>query len=1433
MYATNRLLGLESLSLSLLRAQAPQIPVKPSQEVQTLLDAAAKLPKADQLAAYEKAMDAAIASKDPAGARFAARELRNVLIALKRTSEVEPYLLGLQKRAQQVKFPLMEAHVVVNLAITFESAKQFDKAIVAYESAGKLFEASGDKSGQSRAVGNMASTLSDIGKTAEASVAFDRALPLAKESGDQAQVASVLGLSAANMKKLGKLDDAIAQYDESIAIYRRVGDRALVAVVISSLASLYKDRGVIDKALALHEEALEIRRSSSNKSGVAASLNDIANIQNERGDFDKALKTYEEANAIFVQLGEKNASATVISNIATIYRDRGDLDKALAIHEESLVIKRSLNDKSGIATSLNNIANIYSDRGDLDKALALHEESLAIKRSLGDNSGIAASLNNIANIHDDRGDLDKALAMHEESLAIKRSLGDKSGIATSINNIANIYKDRGDLDKASAMHEESLAIRRSIGDKSGIASSLTNIANIYYKRGDLPTALAKYEEALVIARSLGEKSVTATLLGNIATIYDDRGDVDKALALNEEALAIRRALGDQAGIASSLNSIGNKYYNLGILTEAFPRYQEAYDIAKSLGMKGNLATYSYNLSAYYDRVGNEGNSLTYLQESLRYAEQSQNKERIADAKGRLAAHAWGRGDFDSYQRGMQDALSTYRSIGNSVGISGVLRSLGSNSSFQGHYSEALQYLNEALDIAQKSGIKTSIASPLSTRGNLWTLIGQYAKAENDLNSAQKIYDEIKNLSGKLSALTSLGILALEQGKSDLALSRFEAAYKLGIESNPGLQGNGQSNIAEALQKLGRHAEALTRFESSLAYKRAHNNKATEGYTVARMATSLIALGRLSDAQTALRSAISLCEQSKDRESLALACRQLAEMYEKSGDLSVAILFAKKAVDAQEERRTASRSLEQAAQDTLKSIVSLDYKYLASLLVKSGRTAEAEQVLGLLKQAEIQLVGGMDESRKATLTRTAGEAAAEDAYGKATAEVGSLGARLQELLALKHRLKSQDAEVLQLTSKLEAAEAEFNKRFDSIVNSAKAQGAALGRMDKLQESKDGIASALASLPPRSAAVYLLCTPDVVQFIVITPSVKLVRSRRITSSELASRIMAFRSVLDNPAKDAVPAARALYDVLWKPIAADIARLGAVNVMLSLDGPVRYIPMGALHDGKDWLASRYNLSLFMPAALGKIAQKPSPIWNVFTAGVSKSRSVDDGFGTQVDFSPLPGVSREVNRIGSVMRSGGAPCLDDSFTLDAFKLGLLSQPRVVHLASHFQFNPGSESKSFLLTGKGDVLRVSDTRVLTPVAFRSVELLTLSACQTGMSTEKADGSEVEGISGILQRKGAAAVLSTLWPVADESTEAFMSSFYALRSKSPGVTKVQCLRQIQVAMIQGQLAPGTGNKAASRAGATRSTAKVATQSNQRTWSHPYYWAPFILQGNWM
>lgn len=115
------------------------------------------------------------------------------------------------------------------------------------------------------------------------------------------------------------------------------------------------------------------------------------------------------------------------------------------------------------------------------------------------------------------------------------------------------------------------------------------------------------------------------------------------------------------------------------------------------------------------------------------------------------------------------------------------------------------------------------------------------------------------------------------------------------------------------------------------------------------------------------------------------------------------------------------------------------------------------------------------------------------------------------------------------------------------------------------------------------------------------------------------------------------------------------------------------------------------------------------------------------------------------------------------------------------------------------------------------------------MTSETADGREVESIATVFQRKGASAVLSTLWPVADASTAAFMGTFYTLRAQDPRRTKTWCLREAQVRMIRGEVAPLGAPKPVATRGTT--SIKVSTKGLRKDWSHPYHWAPFILQGN--
>jgi CHAT domain-containing protein len=116
-----------------------------------------------------------------------------------------------------------------------------------------------------------------------------------------------------------------------------------------------------------------------------------------------------------------------------------------------------------------------------------------------------------------------------------------------------------------------------------------------------------------------------------------------------------------------------------------------------------------------------------------------------------------------------------------------------------------------------------------------------------------------------------------------------------------------------------------------------------------------------------------------------------------------------------------------------------------------------------------------------------------------------------------------------------------------------------------------------------------------------------------------------------------------------------------------------------------------------------------------------------------------------------------------------------------------------------------------------------------------ADGSEVEGLGSIAQEKGAMAVIATLWPVADESTALFMNTLYKAHQVGHQ-DKAESLRQAQLALLHADAhdasASGDGQRGLGRKEASLSTGGT-TRDAHAPYSHPYYWAPFILMGNWL
>jgi CHAT domain-containing protein len=202
---------------------------------------------------------------------------------------------------------------------------------------------------------------------------------------------------------------------------------------------------------------------------------------------------------------------------------------------------------------------------------------------------------------------------------------------------------------------------------------------------------------------------------------------------------------------------------------------------------------------------------------------------------------------------------------------------------------------------------------------------------------------------------------------------------------------------------------------------------------------------------------------------------------------------------------------------------------------------------------------------------------------------------------------------------------------------------------------------------------------------------------------------------------------------------------------------------------------------------------------------------------------------------------------------LSALKQKRpVVHVASHFSFRPGDEHRSFLLTGDGGAFTLDEFKRHSNM-FGAVDLLTLSACNTGAQQADANGREVDAFFELAQRLGANSVMATLWPVADNSTPWLMREFYSGKVNGK-LTKAESLRRAQLALLKGESKIASSarretgtiadvivvtadgkrdtNTRADDFVVSSSQAPLYKKDPQRPFAHPFYWSPFILIGNW-
>ena len=751
-------------------------------------------------------------------------------------------------------------------------------------------------------------------------------------------------------------------------------------------------------------------------------------------------------------------------------------------------------------------------------------------------------------------------------------------------------------------------------------------------------------------------------------------------------------------------------------------------------------------------------------------------------------------------------------------------------------------------------------------------VGELFKAARAAEQGQQLLQQVSHSPETLmiqgSLLNTQGHIQLALGKTKLALETWNKAaesYQL-VRDNVGLLGTG-INQAQALQSLGFYRQAdqlLTSVNHQLETTAAPLMKAT---ALRSWGMTLQALGELDKSTEILQESLAISQQIGAEKAVSAALLGLGNIAKTRQSPQGAIHFYKQAAERgttplekaeallnllavyieEEQANNAKALLPEIEAEIEKIPASRDGVYVRVNLADSRRKladlAELERATKLLDSAVKQARALSDErgeaialSQLALLHQERGDLGiAQQLIEQSLLTAESLGA--EEIVA---RSQAQLGKILKQQGKIEEAIAAYSnavKGFESLGNDLVAISQELQfefqetveptyrelvslllrdnpSQAQLQQAIEAIeALQLAELnnffrdrcletqpqpidqiDQKAAVIYPIILPESLEIILLQPNRPLVHHKiEISQTEVDKNLLSIDySMRITSSIKPSSAAQKFYEWLIAPFEEQLGSSGIETLVFVLDKDMRNLPLAALYDQKQeaYLVEKYALALTPGLQLLKSQSLHPQKLQALTAGISE--------GVQ-GFPALSAVEWELEKVSEQISA--QRLLNQEFTIENLenKVKKASFP-IVHLATHGQFSSNPE-ETFILAWDEKIQVTEFEQLLkarNPSEQTPIELLILSACQTATGDRRA----ALGLAGVAVRSGARSTLATLWSVQDRSTAKFVVEFYQQLAK-PNITKAEAMRRTQVALMQGP------------------------------YKHPYYWAPFVLVGNWL
>ncbi len=1140
--------------------------------------------------------------------------------------------------------------------------------------------------------------------------------------------------------------------------------------------------------------------------------------------------------------------------------DIGELDRrktdvpswqrAAAAYQAALLTWRALGERRRAADVLNKLSEVFWLMLRPPEAIEYATQARTLYRELGDLSGEANALFALGQAYRLQRDRSLSVEHYEQALRLYRRLGDRYGAGLALYWISPYYNTRGEKWRALACAEEAAQLLRAAGEPGHEGFACLKIGWIYDSLGNKLKALAAYEQARALFRADGQQVLVAGAFNDSGEIYAAQGETAQAQAAYRAALAIFREIGDrhieaQSGTGRVLLALGKLAELQGDKEQALDYYRQALSAYQVRDGYNGQTDARRHLSAVYRALGEWQKALDQSYQTWLSCRDSGDRNEQAAALDDLAFIHLELGDEQQALSLYEQALALHRSLGDREGEAHKLIYTGIAYNRLGEKRRAIERLKQAIALCQVTGARPREAFALSIIAALYETVGKREQARDSYIHALALSRAIADRHQEASALHNLGWFYFGRGTHQRAVKYQLQAAELYRRIGSSV---GEANALRARGRvygvLGQKQKGIDTIQRAIVLTQRSREPHVEALAFYHLAQLYLDAGRLPEARESLESTLHLVESIRanvvNQELRASYLATTQEYYEAYTDLWMRLYeqnkddnYASEAFQASERRRA-------------RSLLELLTEARAELRQKVAPEL-VERERSLLQQLSVKAVGLLALKNDQA---TAVQAAELDRQRNA------LLLDLQQIRAQIRTANPRYATLIQPLSLAEIQQQVLDP--DTLLLEY-----ALGQQRSYLWAVTPTSINSFELPKRAEIeaqarkVFSLLTA------------RAVKRKNETPEQQQARIFA--------ADKQFPAAAAqLSQALLNPVA---AQLGNKRLLIVADGALQYIPFAALPEpgpgarvresqppapnspplmvgheiinlpsASTLAVLRRELAGRAPAAravavladpvfsscderlntvaLGKFnrpgwcdqmerqrsanGQARTVSWSLALSTALRSAAESGVASPAAGFQRLKFSRQEAEAIAA-LASASEPrqALDFQASRATALSTELSQYRILHFATHGLVNSLHPELSGLVLSLVDergndqdgFLRMHEIYSLKLPA----ELVTLSACQTALGRE-ISGEGLVGLTRGFMYAGAARVLATLWKVDDEKTASLMKAFYARLLDQNGDWRMTATAALRAAQIE--------------------------MRSQSASSPPYYWAGFVLQGEY-